>query len=49
MGGTVSFKPLALMIKEINPKNDDEYYLVLFDKSVNPKKVVEQFVLEIIL
>ena len=47
MGGTVLFKPLALMIKETS--DDDEYYLFLFDKSIKPKNVVEQFVLEVLL
>jgi hypothetical protein len=49
MGGTISFKQVALMIKETNLKSEDEYYLILFDKSLKPEKVVEQFVLEVIL
>lgn len=49
MGGTVSFKPLAVMVKETNLKSEAEYYLVLFDKSIKPEKIVKQFVLEVIL
>lgn len=49
IGGTVSFKPVALIVRELNSENGEEYYLFLFDKSINYEEVIKQFVLEIIL
>lgn len=49
IGGTVSFKPLALIVLETNSKNDDEYYLTLFDNSISPKEVVDNFVSDVLI
>lgn len=49
IGGTVSFMPLALIVLETNSKNVDDYYLTLFDESIKPKEVVENFVLEVLI
>ena len=48
IGGTVSFQPLALIVKEITQETD-EYYLFSFDESCNLEEIIEHFVLEIIL
>ena len=41
--------PLALIVLETNSKNDDEYYLTLFDNSISPKEVVDNFVSDVLI
>ncbi len=48
VGGTLSFKPLALIVKEIKNKNNNDYFLFIFDKSVISEKIVEDFVVNIL-
>lgn len=49
IGGTVSIMPLALIVLETNSKNEDEYYLTLFDELITPKEVVENFVSDVLI